>query len=198
MLTSYRHAIRRGFTIVELLIVIVVIAILATITVVSYNGITAKAENVKLLSAVDAYEKALRLYELETGGNHDWPDVIYRGVCLGTYEASSSMPAGVCYDINGSLELSVQEAAPNGFSLNDELAPYLSPVTGLSREYAFSSGAYNYRIRGIFASWSSVGSGPRYWSLTFPVQKDGTCGRGVPYDNVFGSVTLRTCGLDIK
>jgi len=32
-----------GFTIVELLIVIVVIAILATITVVSYNGITAKS-----------------------------------------------------------------------------------------------------------------------------------------------------------
>ncbi len=33
----------RGFTIVELLVVIVVIGILATITIVSYTGITAKA-----------------------------------------------------------------------------------------------------------------------------------------------------------
>lgn len=33
----------KGFTIVELLIVIVVIAVLATMTIVVYNGITAKA-----------------------------------------------------------------------------------------------------------------------------------------------------------
>jgi prepilin-type N-terminal cleavage/methylation domain-containing protein len=33
-----------GFTIVELLIVIVVIGILAAITIVSFNGVTAKAK----------------------------------------------------------------------------------------------------------------------------------------------------------
>ena len=36
---------RRGFTIVELLIVIVVIAILAAITIVSYNGIQSRASD---------------------------------------------------------------------------------------------------------------------------------------------------------
>lgn len=36
----------RGFTIVELLIVIVVIAILAAITIVAYNGIQARAKTV--------------------------------------------------------------------------------------------------------------------------------------------------------
>lgn len=41
--TTTRHINRRGFTIVELLIVIVVIAILATITVVAYNGIQQRA-----------------------------------------------------------------------------------------------------------------------------------------------------------
>lgn len=39
-----RLAYERGFTIVELLIVIVVIAILAAITIVSYNGIRNRAE----------------------------------------------------------------------------------------------------------------------------------------------------------
>lgn len=33
----------RGFTIVELLIVVVVIAILVAVTIVTYNGITAQA-----------------------------------------------------------------------------------------------------------------------------------------------------------
>lgn len=41
--TQVLHPLRRGFTIVELLIVIVVIAILAALTIVAYNGITQRA-----------------------------------------------------------------------------------------------------------------------------------------------------------
>ncbi|NCO10935.1 prepilin-type N-terminal cleavage/methylation domain-containing protein, partial [Candidatus Saccharibacteria bacterium] len=41
MSRSYKRI--NGFTIVELLIVVVVIAILAAITLVSYNGITGQA-----------------------------------------------------------------------------------------------------------------------------------------------------------
>jgi type IV pilus assembly protein PilA len=53
---------QRGFTIVELLIVIIVIAILATITIVAYNGITARANATRakgnaanVLKVVEAY-----------------------------------------------------------------------------------------------------------------------------------------------
>ena len=60
----------RGFTIVELLIVIVVIGILAAITVVAFNGIQTRAENTKTLSALDQYAKALQLYKTNTG---DYP-----------------------------------------------------------------------------------------------------------------------------
>lgn len=48
-----------GFTIVELLIVIVVIAILATISVVAYNGVQARARDSKRASDVIAILKAL-------------------------------------------------------------------------------------------------------------------------------------------
>ena len=51
-----------GFTIVELLIVIVVIAILAAITIVAYTGIQERARDSQRLSDIKAIEKALRLY----------------------------------------------------------------------------------------------------------------------------------------
>src|SRR5690606_2537923 len=52
----------RAFTIVELLIVIVVIAILATITIVSYNGITKAAYNTQVLSGVRSHYSAIQMY----------------------------------------------------------------------------------------------------------------------------------------
>ena len=51
-----------GFTIVELLIVIVVIAILAAITIVAYNGIQVRAENTKTVQGVSQYVKAIHNY----------------------------------------------------------------------------------------------------------------------------------------
>ena len=56
-----------GFTIVELLIVIVVIAILAAISIVAYNGIQTRAENNKTLVAASAYHKAIKMYEVDFG-----------------------------------------------------------------------------------------------------------------------------------
>lgn len=53
---------RNGFTIVELLIVIVVIAILAAISIVAYNGIQTRAENTKTVQGVSQYVKAILSY----------------------------------------------------------------------------------------------------------------------------------------
>lgn len=54
-----------GFTIVELLIVIVVIAILAAITVVAYNGITARSQDAQMLSDLTNASKKVELYNAE-------------------------------------------------------------------------------------------------------------------------------------
>lgn len=52
----------KGFTIVELLIVIVVIAILAAITIVAYNGIQNRANNTKTIAAAGQIVKLVKSY----------------------------------------------------------------------------------------------------------------------------------------
>ena len=60
---------QHGFTIVELLIVIVVIAILAAITVVAYNGIQARARDNIRMADLSSLVKAIRLYAVDNGNN---------------------------------------------------------------------------------------------------------------------------------
>lgn len=55
----------KGFTIVELLIVVVVIAILAAITIVAYNGVTQRAKESAVQSATSQVMKKLALYAVE-------------------------------------------------------------------------------------------------------------------------------------
>lgn len=81
----------RGFTIVELLIVIVVIAILAAISIVTYNGIQTRAKNTKTINATNAWIKAIKLYEAKEGV---WPSA---NSCLGgatTYQGNN----GQCFN----------------------------------------------------------------------------------------------------
>lgn len=57
----------KGFTIVELLIVIVVIAILAAITIVAYNGIQGRARDSQRVADMQSIVKALELYKTTNG-----------------------------------------------------------------------------------------------------------------------------------
>jgi prepilin-type N-terminal cleavage/methylation domain-containing protein len=71
----------KGFTIVELLIVIVIIAILAAIVIVAYNGVQTRAKASAVTSGLKSAEKAFRLYAIDKGYDN-WP-------------ADSTMVAGV-------------------------------------------------------------------------------------------------------
>ncbi len=61
------HKSKSAFTIVELLIVIVVIAILASISVVAYNGIQTRAKNSQVSSDLNTLEKAVQVARINTG-----------------------------------------------------------------------------------------------------------------------------------
>lgn len=75
-----------GFTIVELLIVIVVIAILAAITIVAYNGIQNRANNTQVVSLVRGYVTAIAAYNAEKGAYPTGTS------CLGV-----GYPGGTCH-----------------------------------------------------------------------------------------------------
>jgi general secretion pathway protein G len=88
-----------GFTIIELLIVIVVIAILATISIVAYGGIQNRANDSTIKSDMAGIVKAIRLYEAEkgelpkggsaTGNSAGFPGISFR-VSKGSYDTTAS------------------------------------------------------------------------------------------------------------
>ena len=98
-----RH-IQRGFTIVELLIVIVVIAILAAITVVAYNGIQARGKTSAAQSTASNIVKKAQLYNTEVG---------YYPIGI---SAMSSAPATASYNLTGVVVQSLTNDSPTNAS----------------------------------------------------------------------------------
>lgn len=85
----------RGFTIVELLIVIVVIGILAAIVIVAYQGVTARANTSKAQTNAVSLQKKAEAYNADTaGGNGVYPDSVsvFTGVAAGSLGA---VPNGI-------------------------------------------------------------------------------------------------------
>jgi prepilin-type N-terminal cleavage/methylation domain-containing protein len=89
----------RGFTIVELLIVIVIIAILAAITIVAYNGIQSRANASTAKANAESVQKVVEAYAADdsaSGGNGKYPVDI---AAITTWSAASTsvsrLPSGV-------------------------------------------------------------------------------------------------------
>ncbi len=63
----HKFSLKRGFTLIELMIVIVVIAILATITAVSYSNVQARARDAARMEDINHIADALKLYGVKHG-----------------------------------------------------------------------------------------------------------------------------------
>lgn len=72
---------QKGFTIVELLIVIVVISILAAITIVTYNGISSRARDSARLDTMSQLKKSIEAYYAING---NYPMCSGNTICIST------------------------------------------------------------------------------------------------------------------
>lgn len=91
---------QKAFTIVELLIAITIIAIVATIALVSYTGAQTRTENTKTLQAVNQYLKALVMYSTQ---NNVYP-LTAASPCLGTAVACGKVSgATTCLGVGGAV-----------------------------------------------------------------------------------------------
>lgn len=104
-----------GFTIVELLIVVVVIAILAAITVVSYNGISSRTKNAALASDLSSGAKKIMQYQIE---NSQYPDSTWvsNNLSFGNGATLSYESTATTYCLQGildSLGMSINETSGN-------------------------------------------------------------------------------------
>lgn len=95
---------KSGFTIVELLIVIVVIGILASITVVGFNGIQDRATTTAQSMELRAWEKSYEAYRA-LNGTYPTVAVPSRDYCLGTgFPRRSSDNTARCREYNNTWD----------------------------------------------------------------------------------------------
>lgn len=139
-----------GFTIVELLIVVVVIAILAAITIVAYNGIQQRATNNQITAAARTYKQAFSLYVAQNGQLPPVSSGVSLNYCL-NHSVATCVNAG---------------AAPSWSRDSTSLEPALQTVTTPLPTINFSSSTYS-------SADSNMGYIPYRGGTTNP-QLDGT------------------------
>lgn len=100
--------IQPGFTIVELLIVIVVIGVLAAISIVAYNGIQARASMTKKETIISNVSKKLELYRIES---NQYPNTYDNDT--DTFSLDSLVDAGIL-NTDTDIEVDPQDYSGDG------------------------------------------------------------------------------------
>jgi prepilin-type N-terminal cleavage/methylation domain-containing protein len=112
-----------GFTIVELLIVVVVIAILAAITIVSYNGITARANESAVKSELSQNAKSITNAASIAGGKYTTSAVMNGGNPFLKYTADRYKVVTYCTNGTEFVLAAETKAGKKYYSRSNNVAP---------------------------------------------------------------------------
>ena len=145
-----------GFTIVELLIVIVVIAILAAITIVAYTGIRERAISSSIQSSAlqagkqiaafgatnaDIYPDTLSEIGLQDTGNEEYTYIVNNSISPARYCVSveSVQSSGVSYAFSSTSSGIVEGTCVRNYALNPNAAPGTTYLKGIGSNQASST-----------------------------------------------------------
>ena len=172
----------RGFTLVELLIVIVVIAILAAITIVAYGGVTSRAQAATLQSDLSQAKTFLEGYLAQNGTYPaDLPTAHSAGLKISSGDT-------LTYTVNNSVNpatytLTATNSTQNYFVNNTSQTSPQSGITNFIPNPAFRSdtnnwGSWSYPGGSAVASRVTTGGPtaalPDFWRLTISTTPTGS------------------------
>lgn len=175
---------RFGFTIVELLIVIVVIGILAAISIVAYNNVQQKASDSRMRDGVAQFEKALQMWTVENGNT-----------LMGNSGSSTALSGGKC--TNGGSEGFVATGTYSCTTEDMLVAAQLLPagfVSKLPKNIHYTGLNNGLRSIMLYKCHTQPGHHILFWTLQSPTADDtsnlssvlSTCGRDMSIPNSYG------------
>jgi general secretion pathway protein G len=102
-MTTRTPSARRGFTLIEILIVVIILGILAAIVIPQFSSASSDAKKASLQSTVQTLRSQIALYKLQhgdtlpnlsgTGAGNGWPALtatsVYQGTTVGPYMQST-------------------------------------------------------------------------------------------------------------
>ena len=173
---------KAGFTIVELLIVIVVIAILAAISIVAYNGIQVRANNTARLNEAKTWQRLFESHKASTGS---YPSMADGGYCLGTGYPNGSDGQARCRNLN---------ASDGSSHLESSGAPIRTAIQSIA---AIPSGN---RSIVPYGTWGLIGPYVLYTATNIRIgawlQGD-TCPQGLS-DYTWTNGNVADCGVNLR
>lgn len=198
---SFTHRVRsKGFTIVELIIVVVVIGILAAIIIVSYNGVQQGARDKSLLSDIDSVEGELTRYSTSHGGVYGPAVSWYSGSGANSNIAFTPTSGNVIDVVTDRADYCIRIYNPA--SSNKTLATALTKGSSIAAcDVLFASTAAGGTGGGIVGWWKFDGSAKddsdgatngTVFNATLTADKSGNANSAYSFDGTSSYISLGT------
>ena len=148
---KFSHLSTRGFTIVELLIVIVVIGILAAIVIVAYNGITQRAKATGYKSDANSIVKVAEAINSDASGGYPTTNAGFTSPTWSTGTATAKLPNNV------------YAVVTTGTVTNSESSASGAPTTGTQTWAVYTDTATNSKYYSFKACGATTGVSVYYY-----------------------------------